>query len=136
MYHHQFKKRVRYAETDKMGYLYYGHYAKYYEIGRVEAMRSLGCSYQIMEDEMGIMLPVLSLEARYKEPAYYDDELTINTYFKVLPIKMMHFYHEITKADGKVINTASVKLFCIDIKSGRRVNTPSFLIDKLMPYFA
>ena len=71
MYEHQHHKRVRYAETDKMGYLYYGHYAKYYEIGRVEALRSLGLSYRDMEDKLGLMLPVLSLEARYKSPAYY-----------------------------------------------------------------
>lgn len=135
MFQHQFTKRVRYAETDKMGYLYYGHYAKYYEIGRVEAMRSLGCSYQKMEDELGIMLPVLSLEARYLQPAYYDEEITINTYFKQLPTKMMTFYHELSNESGKIINTATVKLFCIDIKSGERVSTPNFLIEKLIPYF-
>lgn len=135
MYSHSHYKRVRYAETDKMGYLYYGHYAKYYEIGRVEALRSLGLSYRKMEDELGIMLPVLSLESRYKYPAYYDEELHIVTKLKALPSKMFCFYHEIINPKGKLINTAEVKLFCINMNDGKRVNCPEFLIKKLEPYF-
>ena len=135
MFTHEYKKTVRYAETDKMGYLYYGHYAKYYEIGRVEALRHLGLSYRKMEDELGIMLPVLSLEARYKLPAYYDEEITIVTMLKALPHKMFTFHHNLLNPDGKIINTATVKLFNIDMKTGLRVDTPAFLIQKLKPYF-
>lgn len=135
MYRHEFKKRVRYAETDKMGYLYYGHYAKYYEIGRVEALRDLGLSYRKMEDELGIMLPVLSLESRYKLPAYYDDEITIATILKRLPEKMFEFHHELSNPKGDIINTAIVKLFCVDMQSNSRVNTPEFLVNKLRQYF-
>lgn len=135
MYSYSHKKRVRYAETDKMGYLYYGHYAKYYEIGRVEALRDLGLSYRKMEDELGLMLPVLSLESRYKIPAYYDEELTIVTMLKELPLKMFAFHHKIINPKGQIINTAVVKLFCINMKNGERVNCPAFLIEKLTPYF-
>ena len=135
MFRHEYKKTVRYAETDKMGYLYYGHYAKYYEIGRVEALRHLGLSYRKMEDELGIMLPVLSLEARYKLPAYYDEEITIVTMLKELPNKMFTFHHNLLNPDNKIINTATVKLFNIDMKTGLRVDTPAFLLQKLKPYF-
>jgi len=135
MYKHECHKRVRYAETDKMGYLYYGHYAKYYEIGRVEALRDLGLAYRKMEDEMGIMLPVLSLECRYKIPAYYDDKLTILTMLKALPTKMFVFEHELINPDGIVINTATVKLFCMDMQTQKRVNPPDILLEKLRPYF-
>lgn len=135
MFQHEFPKRVRYAETDKMGYLYYGHYAKYYEIGRVESLRELGMSYQRMEDEKGILLPVLSLESRYILPAYYDEEINIKTMLKELPIKMFTFYHELLNPAGKIINTATVKLFCVDSVSGKRINVPTELVDRLEPYF-
>ena len=136
MYVHRFKKRVRYAETDKMGYLYYGHYAKYYEIGRVEALRDLGLSYQRVEDHYGIMLPVLSLESRYRAPAYYDEELEIVTKLNEQPTKMISFNHEIINPKSEVINTAIVKLFFVDMKSGKRVKTPDYLTEKLKPFFA
>jgi len=135
MYLHETKKRVRYAETDKMGYLYYGHYAKYYEIGRVEALRELGLSYKEMEDSLGIMLPVLSLESRYRLPAYYDDEISIKTMLKELPAKMFTFHHELRNQEAQLINTATVKLFCVDMKTNQRVNPPDFLLKKLHSYF-
>jgi acyl-CoA thioester hydrolase len=59
MYTYDYTKRVRYGETDQMGYVYYGNYPQYYEIGRVEMMRSLGMSYRVMESEIGIMMPVM-----------------------------------------------------------------------------
>ena len=70
MYTHDFQKRVRYGETDQMGYLYYGNYAQYYEIGRVEMLRSLGLTYKSMEEEFGVMMPVLSLQIHYLRPAF------------------------------------------------------------------
>jgi acyl-CoA thioester hydrolase len=76
--------RVRYAETDRMGYVYYGNYAGYYEVGRVEALRSLGMSYREMEDS-GIMLPVLTYSIKYFKPSYYDDLLTIQTIIPEIP---------------------------------------------------
>jgi acyl-CoA thioester hydrolase len=70
--------RVRYGETDQMGYCYYGNYAQYFEVGRVETLRSLGMSYKSLE-ENGIMLPVLDFSINYNKPALYDDLLTIET---------------------------------------------------------
>ena len=76
--------RVRYGETDQMGYVYYGNYALYYEVGRVELLRKLGISYKDLEQQ-GIGLPVLSLDIKYIKPARYDDLLTIKTSVLVIP---------------------------------------------------
>jgi acyl-CoA thioester hydrolase len=73
--------RVRYAETDQMGVVYHGNYAQYFEIGRVEWLRNLGVSYKQME-EMGVMLPVVSLTMNYKKSARYDELITVRTIFK------------------------------------------------------
>jgi len=135
MYQYDYLKRVRYAETDKMGYLYYGNYPKYFEIGRVETIRSLGVNYKDFEDIHKIMLPVLHLETKYLAPAYYDDHLTIRSYIKELPTKMITFHHEIIKPDGSLINKATVKLFFIDMIKNKRVSAPQFIIEKLKPYF-
>ena len=70
--------RVRYGETDQMGYVYYGNYAQFFEVGRVEWLRALGVSYKSLE-ESGIMLPVIQLNINYMKPAKYDDLLTITT---------------------------------------------------------
>ena len=72
------KIRVRYAEADRMGYVYYGNYATYFESARTEMLRSLGFSYKDWEDN-GIILPVREMHIRYRNPAFYDDLLTIRT---------------------------------------------------------
>ena len=135
MYIFDFKKRVRYAETDKMGYLYYGHYAKYYEIGRVESLRSLGVSYKDLEDELRIMTPVLDLNIRYLSPAYYDEELTIRTILSDLPGKMLVYQNEIYNPEMKLINKATVKLFFVNMDTNKRVSAPAYIVDKLKHYF-
>ncbi len=84
MYEHQTTVRVRYAETDPMNVVYYGNYAQYFEVGRVESFRELGFSYKIIE-ELGIMLPVVELNIKYLRPARYDDLLTIKSQIKTLP---------------------------------------------------
>ncbi|MEM1326804.1 MAG: thioesterase family protein [Bacteroidota bacterium] len=135
MYSHQFKKRVRYAETDKMGYLYYGHYAKYYEIGRVEMLRALGFSYRQMEDEHRIMMPVMSLQSRYVRPAYYDELLTIETTLRQLPEQFITFHSEIFNEKGKLVNGGKVKLCFVEMETGKTVGTPEFLRTVLEAYF-
>ncbi len=76
MYQFEHKLRVRYAETDQMGYVYYGNYATYYEVARAESIRSIGLSYKEIE-EAGVIMPVLENNSKYIRPARYDDELTI-----------------------------------------------------------
>jgi acyl-CoA thioester hydrolase len=75
---HRFELRVRYGDTDQMGFAYYGNYLRWFEIGRAEMLRALGTSYREVEDA-GISLPVLEAWCHYREPARYDDLLTIET---------------------------------------------------------
>ncbi len=84
MYSYQTKIRVRYGETDQMGYMYYGNYAELYEVGRVEMLRSLGMTYKSMEED-GIMMPVLEMRCKYIKPALYDDELTVKVILEKCP---------------------------------------------------
>ncbi len=135
MYTHNFAKRIRYGETDQMGYLYYGNYALLYEIGRSEAIRSLGISYKQMEAELKIMMPVISVESRYLAPLTYDDQINIRTILKEMPGKLIHFYHEIFNGSGQLCHKAEVKLFFIDMDTQRRISAPAFLVDKLKPSF-
>jgi acyl-CoA thioester hydrolase len=135
MYQHDFHKRVRYGETDQMGYLYYGNYAHYYEIGRVEMLRSLGLTYKSMEEEHGILMPVMSLQMRFVRPAYYDELLTIRTALRKLPDQFITFYVEIFNEKNKLVNGGSVKLCFVDKNSNKTIVAPSYLLDKLKPYF-
>jgi len=136
MYSYDYQKRVRYGETDQMGYVYYGNYAQYYEIGRVEMLRSLGMTYKSMESEMGVMMPVVNLEIRYLRPAKYDDLLTIRTSLRKLPEKLSITFHvEILNEEGKLINSGSVRLCFVDIKEGRTVPAPEPLMERLRPHF-
>ena len=131
MLSHTTQIRVRYAETDKMGYLYYGHYPKYYEVGRVEFLRALGWSYREMEDDAGVGMPVMSLQLRYVRPAYYDDLLTVETTLRRLPTDTITFYVTIKNAAGKLVNGGSVKLCFVKQATGKRVPPPPRLLEAL-----
>jgi len=135
MYSYDFKKRVRYGETDQMGYLYYGNYAQYYEIGRVEMLRSLGLTYKEMEQEHGIWMPVVSLDMRFVRPGFYDELLTIRTTLRQLPEQFITFHVEIFNEKSKLINGGSVKLCFLEAKTGQTISAPEFLLAKLRPYF-
>ncbi|MFN7117096.1 MAG: acyl-CoA thioesterase [Saprospiraceae bacterium] len=135
MYAFDFKKRVRYGETDQMGYLYYGNYAQYYEIGRVEMLRSLGLTYKEMEQEHGIWMPVVSLDMRFVRPGFYDELLTIRTVLRKLPERFITFHVEIFNEKSKLINGGSVKLCFLEAKSGQTISAPEFLLAKLRPHF-
>lgn len=135
MFTHETKKRVRYGETDQMGYLYYGHYAQYYEIGRAEMIRSLGMTYRAMEEQHNIMMPVMSLNCRYVRPAKYDELLTIKTTVRKLPSTFMTFHHEIYNEAGELLNGGSVKLGFITADTKASIQAPEYLIEKLGLYF-
>jgi acyl-CoA thioester hydrolase len=135
MYTHQHQKRVRYGETDQMGYLYYGNYAQYYEIGRVEMLRSLGLTYRKFEEELKVMMPVTTLEMRFVRPAKYDELITIQTSLKELPGKFITFHMELFNEANKLVNAGKVRLVFVDMTNNRTTDTPELLIDTLRPYF-
>lgn len=127
--------RVRYAETDQMGVVYYGVYAQYFEVGRVESLRDLGIRYRALEEE-GIMLPVRRLEVNYKAPARYDDWLTIETTVQEMPQTRILFAHRILNEANQVLCTGTVELVFVDALSRRPRMAPAEVLDALKPYFS
>jgi len=134
MYTHSTKIRVRYSETDQMSYVYYGNYAQYYEVGRVEMLRSLGMTYSSME-QSGVMLPVLELQSKFIKPALYDQEITIKTTVKELPGVRIHFNYELFNEDNELINHGKTTLVFFDMVKQRPCNPPQDFMDRLKPYF-
>jgi acyl-CoA thioester hydrolase len=135
MFSHTLQIRTRYAETDQMGYVYYGNYATYYEVARVEAMRAVGFSYKGMEDE-GVMMPVLELKCEFKNPAFYDELITIKVTIPKMPSVRIVFLYEVTGEDGRLINLGETTLAFINKKSGKPVRMPDDLVQLLSPYFS
>lgn len=135
MIQHETYLRVRYAETDQMGYCYYGNYAQYYEVGRAELIRSLGLSYKEMEEEYGILMPVMSMNIRYIRAAKYDDRLKLITSLRKMPEKTVTFHTDIYNDKNELLNGGYVKLGFITSENPQGVEAPDFLIEKLKPYF-
>ena len=135
MYFFETNLRVRYGETDQMGYLYYGRYAEYYEVGRVETIRSLGVSYKEMEENLGIWLPVVSMEMRFVRPAFYDDLLTVRTEIRKMPDTHIVFHCEIFNEKRKLLNAGQVRLCFFKASEKKVVPAPVFLTEKLGPFF-
>jgi acyl-CoA thioester hydrolase len=135
MYEFNTQVRVRYAEADPMNVVYYGNYAQYFEVGRVESLRNLGISYKGIED-IGIMLPVVELNIKYLRPAKYDDLLTIKSQIKELPTEhKIVFDQEIYNEEGKLLTIGKVKLYFMDSQLGKRVSMPAIMLEKLSTYF-
>jgi acyl-CoA thioester hydrolase len=134
MYSHSTTIRVRYSETDQMAYVYYGNYAQYYEVGRVEMLRSLGMSYSSME-KSGVMLPVLELTSKFIKPALYDQEITIKTTVEELPGTRIHFSYELFNEEGALINLGKTTLVFFDIVRQRPCHPPKDFMDRILPYF-
>ncbi len=134
MYTSETSVRVRYAETDQMGYVYYGNYAMYYEVGRVESLRQLGLTYKELE-AMGVMMPVLENHSRYKIPGRYDELLRIRTTIKEKPNVRITFFYEIFNEQHKLINEGETQLVFIDMKSNKPCRAPEAMLNVLAPYF-
>lgn len=120
--------RVRYGETDQMAYVYYGNYAQYFEVARVEWMRKLGLSYKKMEED-GIMLPVLKLEVNFHKPGKYDDLLTIKTIVKKKPSVRIEFHFEIYNEQKELITTGFTSLVFVNMKRNRPTKAPQVILD-------
>ena len=134
-FQHVHQLRVRYAETDQMGFVYYGIYAQYYEVARVEAMRDIGIYYANLERDNGIWMPVMNMNVRFLRPARYDDLLSIHTTIPAIPEREIRFRYEIKNEDGILLNGALVQLCFLDAKSQKRINAPDFIKQSLISYF-
>jgi acyl-CoA thioester hydrolase len=134
MYRSETAIRVRYAETDQMGYVYYGIYASYYEVGRVESLRQLGLTYKEIE-ELGVIMPVLENRSRYLAPARYDELLTVVTTIRERPTVKIRFEYEIYNEEKKLINQGETLLAFVDRKTNRPCRPPMQMDKILEPFF-
>lgn len=129
------KVRVRYSETDQMGYVYYGNYPQYFEVGRVELFRYIGLPYKDIE-EYGIMLPVADLSIKYIKPAKYDDELLITTTVKKLPEgARIVFEYEIKNQEDILLTKGDTTLYFMDKNSGKILRCPEQILNIMKPFF-
>lgn len=126
--------RVRYGETDQMGYVYYGNYAEFYEVARVEMLRTLGTDYKLME-ESGVMMPVAELHCKYLKPALYDQIITIKVILDEMPRAGMRFKYMLYNEDNELINTGETLLVFVNMKTNKICFIPKELAAKLKPYF-
>ena len=127
MYQADTQIRVRYAETDQMSYVYYGNYAMYFEVGRVEAMRQIGFSYRKMEEE-GVMMPVLESHFRYIKPGKYDEKLTIRTKIPSMPGVKIRFEYEVLNEQGELITEGWTVLAFFEKRESSTYQTPKEFI--------
>lgn len=134
MFEHSTKLRVRYGETDQMGYMYYGNYAEFYEVGRVEMLRSLGMTYKGMEAS-GVMMPVLELKCKYLKPARYDEEIRIRVIMDKMPGVKIHFRYELYNEQEELINTGETLLVFVNMQTNRPCMAPGDFIDRLKSFF-
>ncbi len=134
MFSHETKIRVRYGETDQMGYMYYGNYAEFYEVARVEMLRSLGMTYRSMEED-GVMMPVLEMRCKYLKPALYDQEITIRTTIQKMPGVRIHFKYEFFNEEGEFIHEGETSLVFIDMKKNKPCMAPPNFLNRLKPLF-
>ncbi len=122
--------RVRYAETDQMGVVYYANYLIWFEVGRTDWLRETGWSYREMEAD-GIQLPVIEVHCEYRQGARYDDDIEIRTQAKKLsPVRVQFDYEAIRRADGALLATGHTVHATID-RDGRPVRIPDRVKDWL-----
>ncbi|NLR79769.1 acyl-CoA thioesterase [Chitinophaga eiseniae] len=127
--------RVRYGETDQMGYLYYGNYGLYYEVGRAEAIRELGFTYRELE-EQGVIMPVAELNVKYLRPAFYDDLITVKTTLREMPkSSKIQFHSELYNERNELLNVGVTTLVFIDVTTKQKAGLPEELKKRLAPFF-
>jgi acyl-CoA thioester hydrolase len=134
MYIFENKIRVRYSDVDKMGYVYYANYGKYYEVGRVEAMRNMGVSYKYME-ENGVIMPALSMNIKYVKPAFYDDIINIKTIIDELPRNKMKFNYKLYDENENLINRGYTIHAFVSMKDNKIIQIPEWFLKPLKKYF-
>ena len=136
MFQHEVQIRVRYAETDQMGYVYYGNFAAYYEVARTEAFRSLAINYKDMEQN-GVMMPVLEMKSKYIRPARYDDLLTIKMLLKNKPSgARILFEYEVYNQAKELLTVGETTMVFVDMNTGRPTPIPADILNKVAPYYS
>ena len=117
-----------------MGYMYYGNYAQFYEVGRMEMLRSLGLTYRAMEAS-GIMMPVVEMSTRYIKPVFYDEEITVKVTVNKMPGVRILFNYELYNEQDVLVNTAETLLIFVNMKTNRPCMAPQDFLEKIKPFF-
>ncbi len=128
------KLRVGYADTDQMGYMYYGNYAAFYEVARTEMLRSLGMTYKSMEQN-GIMMPVLELKSKFIKPALYDEQVNIKVVIEKKPGIRIVFNYELHNEKLELINIGETTLVFVDMVKNKPCLPPDNFREKINVYF-
>ena len=123
--------RVRYAETDKMGVVYYANYLVWFEVGRADLLRSLGWTYREME-HAGITLPVIEAHCEYRRPARYDDEMEVRTKGRMLSPVRMEFTYEVVRREDQMVAASGRTIHAALDQAGK----PCRLPDRIKQVFA
>jgi acyl-CoA thioester hydrolase len=123
--------RVLYNETDQMGYVHHNNYVNYYEAARWEMFQHLGIPYKMIEDR-GYMLPVVSVSIKYFKPAFYDDELTIETTIQTTKGAKLLFVYRMFNQFGEIINVADISLAFIKKETRKSCRPPEFVLEKMI----
>lgn len=132
---HKTTLRVRYADTDQMQYAYNGKYFEYFEVGRTEMMREQGLTYRTVE-ESGYHMPVHEAFLKFKNPAYYDELLEVETRVEKLPLVNVHIDHRIRSIErNTVIAEGYIELAFIKKDSKKITRAPEFFLNALKKYF-
>lgn len=134
MYTHEHKHRAIYADTDQMGVVYYGNYARFFEIGRTEALRALGIAYADLE-KTGIIMPVTRMNTKYLRSILYDEMVTIRTVVKDMPSRIITFHHELKNEKGETLCEAETQLVFMNSATKKIVQAPESLQEKFRPFF-
>src|SRR3990170_1966960 len=133
MYISETTVRVRYGETDQMGYVYYGFYAMYYEVARVESLRQLGLTYKAIEAQ-GIIMPVLENKSKFFIPARYDELLRIVCILREKPGIRIRFEYEIFNEENKLIHQGETLLVFVDKNTSKPCRPPLEMEKVLDPF--
>ena len=119
-----------------MGYVYYGNYAAFFEVGRAELVRSLGVPYPEMEEQYDVMMPVLDLHVQYNTPARYDELITITTRLVEKPALRVTFEHEVHGPGGNLVVKGRVQLVFIKKSTMKPTRPPQHFIQAIEQHWA
>ena len=124
------KIRVEYHHTDQMGIVHHSNYVKFFEVARTEWLRAMGITYAEME-RRGVMMPIVEVNVKYRQPAYYDELISVTAMVEELPMARMIFKYEIRGEDGRDIASGSTTLGFIDKTTRRPQRAPIWLMEVL-----
>ncbi|MBC7654787.1 MAG: acyl-CoA thioesterase [Oligoflexus sp.] len=134
MFEFETSLRVRYADTDQMGYMYYGNYAAFFEVARTEMLRSLGLTYKSMEQD-GVMMPVLELKSKYIKPALYDEVIKVKVIINQKPSVRIIFIYQLFNENNELIHLGETTLVFVDMKRNKPCLPPKNFMEKIETYF-